>query len=261
MIRIPQSLGFASRQTESLRSPRSGMATILLIVLLAFSATSHARVFQRTGSSGDILTALRSSGGQVAYKSDVTINGGKGQLTVIGFTDAFPEILRILRRATGIDELDVESGHHLHAIVKTGKGVVRLLAFRLAENLQTIVVAVEQSRAEFKASERAPDRNMLKSIPSYPNSTPRFYMKDAGRKISVAVSDTKAGVDAVEAHLLANLTKSGWEPALPPTKGKKSGTSFTIFMKGLDVCCTDIGPSSDGNGNVITILHKKQGVK
>ena len=261
LIRIPQQIGFLSRETRRLHFPRGVIGLSVLVALLVLSTNSDARVFQSTGSNGDILSALRSSGGQDAYKSEVTINGGKGRLTVMGFTDAFPDVLRTLRRATGIEELDVETGHHLHAIVSTGKGVVRLLAFRLAENLQTIVVAIEQSRSEFKASERPPGRNMLKAIPSYPDSTPRFYMKDAGRKIGVAVSDTKAAVDAVETHLLVNLRRKGWQPALPPTKGKKSGTSFTVYMKGLDVCCTYIGPSADGNGNVITILHKEQGVE
>ena len=239
-----------------------GMLPMILAVFLLIPAPSQARVFQRSGSGGDILASLNSSGGSVAYKSEVTINGGTGQLTVMGFKSPFPAVLQTLRRATGIQELAAGKGHHLHAIVKTNKGVLRLLAFHLAGNNQTIVVAVEQSRAEFRASERAPRRNVSESLPSsYPNSSARFFMQDAETGTSVAVFDTKATVGAVEAHLVGNLRGKGWNPALPPTSGRKSGTSFTVFMKGLDVCCAYVGPSSEGRGNIITILHKKQNVK
>ena len=123
-----------------LRTPVAAAASILLF--LAGAAQVNARVFLRLGAAERIDERLRQSGGAAAYESEVSINGGRGHLTVTGFAQGADEVGRILRRVTGVDPAALTAGGVLNATLSDDEGVVRLLAFHLAPQGRTLVVTI-----------------------------------------------------------------------------------------------------------------------
>jgi hypothetical protein len=198
------------------------------------------------------------AGGRVAYTAPVTLNEGKGVLTVAGFNEGFAEVMRRLRSSLNAPDLPLTGGF-LNTTLRDEEGVLRLLAFHLPAHSRTLVVTVEQSPSEYEASERALTTRPTVAVDPFPDSEPRFYVNDDNRNVSMCVSDTPAAADSVRAYFESRFHGDGWLPVVPASD--KATPRLLLYMRGADLGCMYVGPSTDGTHNVITVLHKRQAVK
>ena len=237
---------------------RTRATALLFTVILFATATSHARVFRRLGHANSVTEALQNSGGTVAYHADVTINGGEGDLTVLGIPLPLNDVRSLLRSVLGDQTPDIGRGGVARAVIARGGTTLHLLAFHIPLNNQSIVVTIEQSAAEAKASRRATAQRQIPNLPIFPDSSPHFHATDNRVDMHLNVSRTAAEPATVYAWYQNELTRRGWRPALP---GRWDTTEeLRIYQRGLDVCCVQV-TTDDTNGNLITLLHKRPSIE
>ncbi len=229
-----------------------------LAAALPFGApdAADARVFQRLG--GRLPERLRDAGGTVAYESDVTINGGRGRLTVTGFTQPAGEVARILRRVAGANASTLAAGGTLNTTVNSGGSVTRLLAFSLPTHGRTLVISIEQSENDYRLSRERPERAALAGLPVFADSTPRLFVRDDKTQMSLAVSDTTADADTVHRDIAAQLARQGWSATMPAAP---AGAALRVYGRGAEICCVHVSPLQSAAGNAITLLHKQRGIE
>ena len=232
--------------------PRLAIITLLTILITATAV--HARVFTRRKGSSDIVGNLTRLGGSVAYNADVTINGGSGHLSVIGFNDPLnntaSDICRILNIPTNSsstpDRLDANTFLY---ILKGQTKTLRLILLKLPKKQSLLAIAIEQTNAEFEKSS-TPSQHQLKQIPAYPGSSPEFYAKNSETKLAIAVSSTSAPAEAINSFYHVTLKSDGWKPYLSDTHG--SIPKMTIYQRNAEICCILAASSQK-----LIILHKQ----
>jgi hypothetical protein len=77
-------------------------------------------------------------------------------------------------------------------------------------------------------------------------------------RMSLTVSDTQAGADMVHASMDDQLRRAGWTPLLP---APQAGQPLRMYRRGAEICVVHVGLAPDARGNVITLLHKQQGIE
>lgn len=236
---------------------------MLLMVcgLLAGTMMSHARVYRRWGSSAQGDGAIKGAGGKTVYEADMTINSGKGHVTVYSFKLSIGEVVASLRRIFGADNLTYEGGTMGKALILSKSTATRLIVFGLGTGRSTIVVRLEQSVSEFKRSSKPPLKLPVKSLPSYPGSELLFFAKDEKTSTSFAVSTAPSNVSSARSFLTSRLVASGWKPTIPAKSDNMPAPGMTVYLKNREVCCLFVSSSSRPGESRITLLHKRSKIK
>ena len=258
--------------------PRASMlqkpATIMTIaILLSIAASTHARVFTRWGGNNDAIGNLTRLGGKIAYTTNVKINDGQGKLTVIGFDDSIntteSQILRILNipysplinhftRSNAklwagqpliINRPPSTSLHIIHGKTTT----LRLILLKLPQARRLLAITIEQPNIEFKKSQSPPSKHQLKTIPTYPGSTPTFYAESSQTKLSISIISSSDNTEAIHNFYHSMLQSNGWQPYLSNSQG--SIPQMTIYQRNNELCYILATPSKTCNS--IILLHKQ----
>ena len=238
---------------QTMKMTRKSIA-ILVALSCAVSVAAQAKVFQRWDATAQSTIAMKAAGGAVAYEADITLNGGKGHLTVFGFNEPVTPLIARLERMFG-GEFIHAGGDLAYATIVSDQAVVKVTMFRLNEHGTTMVFHLEQSRDAAAVSTRRPSRHLLKALPAYPGSTPLFCATDNNTRMSLAVSTAPADADDVQRFYESSLASSGWKPLLPASTAP--GNRLEMYQKGADLCGVTALPA-DAPGHVwITLLHKR----
>jgi len=228
---------------------------VALFALLAVTAV-QGRVFLRWEGRSDVVGNLKRLGGNVSYETQVRINGGDGRLTVVSFDDALDNVAPRIRRTLAIPDNAPGNTGSLH-VLREDAVTVRLLLLRIEETGYTLAIAIEQSNADFEASQAAPRHHQLKALPPYPGSRPLFFAEDADTSLRVAVSETMAHADAVHNFYDQELRAKGWIPSLPDSQG--STLPLPLYVRRSELCCIAVTPAQTASLQRITLLHKELG--
>lgn len=192
-----------------------------------------------------------------AYVAPLRINGGRAGLDVTGCQLAAPDAMRMLAETYRAAGGSVLSGHGSEigwGIALAGDRVVRWLVFGAGRRGECIVVRVTQSKEDFLASGRRPERSLLSRVPGLPGSTPRLFVADDEARAAVEVSDARMPAPAALARMESQLVGDGWAPTVPVEPG--AGLPV-IYRKGREICIVSAGPGPEGTS--ITRLHKVLG--
>ncbi len=233
--------------------------TLFLIVCVATITVTavQGRVFLRWKGRSDVIGNLQRLGGSVAYETNVRINGGDGTLTVISFDDALDTVTPHIRSILSIPEgADGSANSSLH-LLKGDTTTMRLLLLRLEQAGRTLAIAIEQSNADFAASQTSTHQHQLKALPPYPGSTPLLYAEDSDTKLRVAVSETLAHPDSIRQFYDHELKAKGWTPSLTDAEGV--GLALPLYIRRSELCCIGITPTQTTSAQRITLLHKELG--
>jgi hypothetical protein len=233
--------------------PRLTIITLLAILLTA--TIVHARVFTLRKGRNDTVGTLARLGGRVAYNADITINGGSGHLSVIGFKDplnnTIPNICRTLNIPTDSSNIpdQIDPNTFLY-ILKSQTKTLRLILINLPEKQSLLAIAIEQTNTEYEKSSHPPNQHQLKAIPAYPDSSPEFYAENNETKLAIAVSSTSAPAEAISSFYHITLKSDGWKPYLSDANGSIS--KMTIYQRNSEICCI-LATSSQK----LILLHKQ----
>jgi len=239
------------------RSPFTVLFLVLLV--LALPAAAPARVFSRWTAGAHTARALAAAGGETLYRAKVTVNNGRGELTVFGFDEPLARVTGTLARSFDLPAFAKAEGDLAVASCRSGDRVVRLVAARLFAGGRTLLFALEQSEDQARASRAPPAGNRLGAVPAYPGSEPLFFVKDEKTRAALAVSRTDSGSREVQAFLAGRLADAGWTPVFPasgPGVADVETPAMKVYLRNESVCCLLVQPLPGATGSRITLLHK-----
>ncbi|MBN1669998.1 MAG: hypothetical protein JXR37_03130 [Kiritimatiellae bacterium] len=253
------------------KSAHSAVRLAALAAVLVAAAAS-ARVFQRWGAQAARGVTADDFGWRSLYNTTLSLNGGEGELEVMGCDQDFETALAKIKegyRAEGAVEF-TSAGKTLAWAIVVWKGqVVRILVTALGrvypflpawrdEGGQCVVFRLVQAPAEFRRSLRPPARHMIEAVPAYPGSTPAYFLQDRKTKMAVEIASCTSYPGAIAGFLDSALTKRGW--TTPVTAAVRSAAGLGVYVKGAEVCCVAVGQSAASGQTLITVLHKRLGV-
>lgn len=234
---------------------------VALMAMMVTALVSQGRVFFRWGAAAQSLHALEALGGTLVYEAPVSINGGKGQLTVFSFEKRIDDVAGELTRAFGMTGYHYAGGTMGYGSVSANGQTRTLVAIQLGEPLRTIVFHTEQSDEESRRSASPPTGPLLTDIPEFPGSTPVFSARDENAGMGMAISRTQTGEAEVRQALDMALAGEGWKSAFPTAGGTAPNSSLKVYLKQQQVCCVLVDASERQGETRITILHKRRGMK
>jgi len=232
-------------------------------ILCAGAIVAHGRVFVRSNTVSDSTKALLSSGGSLAYETSITLNGGNGDLSIVGFNKRIAALATELGRVFNTKNI-VFSGGSMGLITARANGqVVRLTLINIsADSQKTLVFKLQQTESEFQASSKPPKEQMLKDIPAYPGSDPLFFAADNKANAGLAVSLAATDPASVNSFFASKLAASGWAPAIAGSTAPQATTGgMKVYVKDREICCVLVDPLHAEGKSRITVLHKRQGIE
>ena len=232
---------------------------LYLVAFLAFVAVTavQARVFLRWEGRSDVVGNLKRLGGRVSYETQIRINGGDGRLTVVSFDDALDTAAPRIRQTLSLPNSANGNANGALHILREKAVTIRLLLLRMEEAGRTLAIAIEQSNADFEASQAAPSRHQMKALPPYPGSQPIFFAEDSDTRLRVAVSETIAQAETVHSFYDQELRAKGWIPSMPNAPG--IDLPLPLYVRRSELCCVAVTPTQSASLQRITLLHKELG--
>jgi hypothetical protein len=205
---------------------------------------------------------MASIGGRMAYESTVQVNGGEGQLEVFHFAKGVDEVTAELIRALGQRASVSRAGSMVLVTIREHGRVIRFLVLRVSSRVETLVFKLDQTASQFESSREPPAEHLVKAVPSYPGSTPEFFVEDTRRGTGLAVATAPVSPHAVHAHFARELPAAGWRPLLPVSPADpETDPPMTIFQRDQDLCSVLVTAADAPGSARITVLHKRQSVK
>jgi hypothetical protein len=226
--------------------------TLLSAAILSLATFCRADVFIRYKSSGESSRALTATGGSLAYEARVSLNGSRGQLSVFSFSMDMKEVWKKLLKLFPALRIMQAGDNMTIAILDSDSVVLRLLLLHLPDSDNSIVIKLEQTKDEYKASLKPPVKHPLTDIPVFPDSTPAIFIHNHDTNMRIASSHTKSPAEAVNAFYEAQLAQSGWKRLWD------GQTSLHGYVKGDESCFLLVSPAGTNSLNSITLVLKKQ---
>ncbi|OGV69013.1 MAG: hypothetical protein A2283_23105 [Lentisphaerae bacterium RIFOXYA12_FULL_48_11] len=235
----------------------------ILAIILICTATiiCHGRVYEYSGKIVDSTKALLSSGGSLAYETSVSINGSKGDLAVVGFNKPIGHLVRELGQLFKTKDIVYSGGSMGYVNIKSNGMIMKMTVLKFGNNVQTLVFKIQQSEADYLEGLQKPRGHMLKDIPVFPGSDPVFYVRDDKSNAGLAVAETSADALSVRSFFASQLSSAGWSPAMPGQTAANMSSSLLVYNRNREICCIFVDTSLSNGKNLITLLHKQQGIE
>jgi hypothetical protein len=231
------------------------------LLIFSVALVSQGRVFLRWRGADRTNDALEALGGALAYQAPIVVNNGTGVLSVYAFDQSVRRLGAGLNRTFHTDAFKAAHGTLAVAALKVEGRAVRLVLMRAPQKQQTLVIKIEQSPSEARASAQAPREQGLPGIPAYPGSVPVFFAKNEDTQMGLAVSTATCLPADVDAFFQARLPGLRWTPALPRQRRATRDRVMRLYHKGPDLCCVFAESIGATGGTRITLLHKRHGIK
>lgn len=226
-----------------------------LTVVLALVLAARARVFYRWNTVAESSRAIEQIGGQLAYKAEININGGNGQIGIFSFPGSPQEVMRSLNKTFGTTDFN-DKRKTGFTILKGDRNVLRLIVLGMSG--KTLLFKIDQSREEFDVATE-PKTHLLDALPKFPDSTPDFYAEDKNSNMRLAVSSVGTAADVIHNFYEQQLSADGWKRAMPVKLFR--GQGMMMYVREREICCVAVASSVRGKHmSSITLLHKKPGL-
>ncbi|NQT93611.1 MAG: hypothetical protein HQ559_12700 [Lentisphaerae bacterium] len=233
---------------------KKALATMLLLVTAG--VVCHARVFWRRPGRSHARRAIETLGGQLAYATDVTVNGGEGKLAVFHFDDAIDRVVPGLASAFDLPRTRPVARSMWRASFPSRDTTITLMAIDLPDADRVIVFAFERTGTGAATPRKSPA-----ALPAFPGAEPLFSSRDHRAGMDLGVSRTAVTPAAVQEFYASQLPADGWSAALPArSRTAANRRSLEMYLRGDEICC--VQALGDENGaTTISLLYKSRGVK
>ena len=230
------------------------------VTIFLVTAACYGKVFWRWDSRTDSSGALEDIGGKIAYSSKINLNGVKGDLAVFYFKRPISDVIAELRRIFNSGKFSFKGGTMQTASIVSGDSLLRFVFVQGGDENSAVVFKIQQDKNEYAESGKLSNRSVMKSLPSFPGSTPVFFGEDENSKMSMAVSETTADSSGVFDYYNTALTGSGWTPFNTGSRNNRKA-DINVFIRGPEIACVFVEASGEKNVSRITLLYKKQIVR
>jgi hypothetical protein len=237
-------------------------ATLLLTALLVTAGAwpTWGRVFYRRGHAERGYVAPERLGWAPAYRTRIRLNGGRGELDLLDNRASLQASLHQLHQAyetLGGQCFFYSSGYNAWGVVLVQGRVIRLFAFQLETDRQTLVMRLDQSEEDFLASQQVPQRHALESLPGHPGLRPTHLSADEGSGMALQVGRLNEVPDDVYAYYAEALDRDGWTAALPLPSHQREPSGFMLYARGREICLVRVQSSGQARETVLTLVYKK----
>ncbi len=255
---------FARRHTNRLSSRRTvrphrrhtAAMALAALALFLLAGPTPARIFQRWRAADAPGAVLEAAGGKGAYHADVHINGGKGALSVFSFEDDVRDVCEALYDSFKAEALRNPTGTLVLAKMESGDPHLTLVVLSTGFGQPTLVFSIAQTAAQARQS-RTPPRNPLPELGTFPGAATVFYARDEEARTGMAVFESDAAPETLEAHYDAHLSARGWLAPLP----LKGSQQLRLYQRKGAVCLVFAVRGPGGGPSRITLLHKELGIE
>jgi hypothetical protein len=237
-------------------APRKEALALAALALFLLAGPTPARVFHRWRAADAPGAALEAAGGKGAYHADVHINGGKGALSVFSFEDDVGDVCEALYDPFKAEALRNPTGTLVLAKMDSGDPQLTLVVLSTGFGQPTLVFSISQTAAEARQS-RTPPRNPLPELGTFPGAATVFYARDEEARTGMAVFESDAAPETLEAHYDAHLSARGWLAPLP----LKGSQQLRLYQRKGAVCVVFAVRGPGGGPSRITLLHKELGIE
>jgi hypothetical protein len=239
------------------------------LVVLGSFLPCRARVYKRSTAADQAPRALQGVGGTVAYRTPVTLNRGRGELSLIAFSEDIDRVMGRLR-ALFPDARTTHGGGTLALLSIPGEQhAARLVVIQPGVRGSTLVFCLVQRAAEREKSKVPPETFPVSDVPLFPGATLTFCAGQDATRSAVGVASAGTLPHDVRRFYRARMQQEGWV-AIP---GRTAGAtqvavdgllerlSLSLFLKRKRVCCVLARPGASAGTTSITLLHKEYGLK
>jgi len=238
---------------------RGSRMVVLLPALFGVGLSAlvlQARVYQTSGAMGGDLFNPSSLGKQV-YRTAMTINGGRADVSVVDCAGGEASIRTVCGdMPAGSARYVAGESLGLGKAVRDGQ-VVRLVTLSPGLGSRTLLVTVAQSDSAVRASAVPPLRHQLEDVPVPPDATVLSYMKNDDTRTAMERLSVRMSGEGARRYFEGAMTRAGWA-RVAGTAGE-SGVAF--YMKGADVCCVRVVVADSDGESRVTLLHKRGAVE
>ncbi len=234
------------------------VAPALAAAAFLFASPAPARVYQLLGPALHGATTADQPGWPLAYRAAVRLNGGRGDLEVLGCQFDAREAARQLRAVYGArGAVWLRPGRWLTwGLARVDDRVVRLLVLDVGRAAECVVVRLVQTRDEFLRSGRPAAESALPDLPDLPGALREWSAADDSRRLAVEVSRAGAADPGqAQRELDEAWVGAGWVPVLPPDPNG-GPRAAQVFMRDGVLAAAQVTPAPDGRGVTIVRLRK-----
>ncbi len=195
-----------------MRGPRTPLRCAAVIAL-AITGLAYARVsWLHPGVSHGPTTAGQ-PGWDLAFKSNVRINGGRGELETLGVRMPVSTAAQALQRAYG-DRGGASAawagGAAAWGMASVDDAVVRWLAIRTASPRECLVFRLTQSPQDARASLQPSPRHQIEDLPVPPDARPAMFLADDDQGWDLEYSTAPGAPDDVGGLMDSAMASRGW---------------------------------------------------
>jgi len=209
-------------------------------------------VFRRAGGADHGAATAGRPGWTLAHRAALEINGGRGEMEVLGVTMPMADALETLRAVYAAQggEAVVSAGTAAGwGVARVGGRVIRFLAIAPEGPRECVVFRLEQTDAEFERSMRGTDTE------EPAGGRARRVVADAERGIEARTIESGADPEAAAGAIGRALAAEGWQPAIPGAE--RAG----LYLRDGEACVVRVtaGGGPGGGGSRALVVRQRLG--
>ena len=192
-------------------------------------------------------------GWQLAYESEMNLNGLDGVVRVYGVEKPLHEVISELEEYY---QRDGYSGEFFRGspmawgVGRDGRSAVRYFLQEGANHTSTLINEIQQPLKEYLKTLEKPLEHHLEVVPVFPGSTPTYFMHDYGSGMATEISSSRSSPETITDHYHRILPSKGWKNRIG------EAGSMRVFEKGNELILISASQGDDGESR-ITRVHKK----
>lgn len=236
------------------------IALLIGLAVLALAWPAGGRVSWRWRPATGAALFRTTPGWRLVYQANIRINGGQGQLEILGCEDPLPTVMARLRAAFAAAQPDAifrQSAAGGWSLVHTGDAIIRTLVLNPGTPVTTIILVLTQSPADYEQSLKPSPNHLLEAAPAYPGSTPQSFMEDNEAAMQLEISSAPGRPEPVWSFFEAAFEQEGYRRMTPDGGHGPAESGLAVFQKGPSLCCVLVQPAPQANESTITVLHKQ----
>lgn len=224
-----------------------------LLLFLTAMPPAHARVSRSWSAAASLQRTLAARGGQLAYQSEIQVNGTAGSITVLSMKQSLHETVDFLQPSFPGGTLEYRGGAMARASRSESRGHQELLLLEFEPN-RCVLMMIE---TENRAPENPPDAAVQSfPLPVYPGAIPTLLIHTQETEASLLLSESIARPADIVATIRSLLHADGWEAALP---GHRQ-TDMLVFLRPHELAILYVTSHNHHARSQITLLHKSLSV-
>lgn len=222
------------------------MKTALALLMLSCAAV-NADVFAKIPKT--TAAAFEKAGGREVYSSGITVNGGKGKMSVYGFDETSAAVGRALSASLDIPDLARASADNGTVVFDKpeGNGRIVLVPGNAETSLAFEIGLPEKTGGDAPAKAEWPWNDV-----GMPPGAVISFSASAASGFSMASGTSNADPASAVSAIDSSLKTSGWTSSTPAA----SALSSALFSKGTEILVRTAVPDGTG-GSKIAVFRRK----